>query len=204
MSHLMSTSRRALLFSLGAGLLFSSACSSVKNVPSLPEENVSWLDSGTIVIASPLPEVTSPSVRTMLGFLPADIDERGTWLSISLSEKTARLMKGAKEILSARINPMQKDGLAPGSYELLHKQRNALWYAPEDYFTNRRMSVPPSGGNERYLRGALGDFVLYIDRNLPLHCSPISAPEIGGIRVQEADLARLYYHLEVGALIEVE
>jgi lipoprotein-anchoring transpeptidase ErfK/SrfK len=95
------------------------------------------------------------------------------------------------------------ESLNPGKYTVEHKQRSALWYAPAEYFTSRGLPVPPEGVKERYLRGALGDFALFLDQMTPLHNGPIWSKELGGVRFDESDISRIYYQVEVGAPVEV-
>jgi hypothetical protein len=95
------------------------------------------------------------------------------------------------------------DSLKPGQYQVLHKQRNALWYAPDQYFTERGLKVPPQGDKSRYLRGALGDFVVFINKDTPIYSGPIWTEEIGGVRLSDDEMSRLYYRMEVGVPIEV-
>lgn len=96
------------------------------------------------------------------------------------------------------------ENLSPGNYNLLHKQRNALWYAPAGYFQKRNQQVPPDGDRSRFRRGALGAFALFLNKETPIHSGPVWSDEIGGIRLSENDISRLYYAVELGAPIEVQ
>lgn len=93
--------------------------------------------------------------------------------------------------------------LKAGTYTLMHKQRAPLWYAGDSYFTNREIPVPASGDSNRYLRGALGDFALFIDRDISIHSSEIWTSEVGGLRVPEEEIRKIYYSLNVGSQIEI-
>ena len=86
----------------------------------------------------------------------------------------------------------------------MHKQRNPLWYAPDSYFKARLLPLPAEGDRSRFRRGALGEFVLFVDKDTPIHSGPFGSEEIGGIRLEEDDISRLYYQLELGATIRVE
>jgi hypothetical protein len=94
--------------------------------------------------------------------------------------------------------------VVPGRYELLHKQRNPLWYAPDAYFAKRGLMVPPAGDRARFRRGALGDFVLFLNKDTPIHSGPIWSEDLGGARLDENDLSRVYYKVEAGTPIQVE
>jgi hypothetical protein len=125
----------------------------------------------------------------------------GTWLSINSIERSIRLMSGDSVISTASGDGLDK--VTPGTYQLLHKQRNALWYAPDSYFSSRNLPVPPQGDKSRFRRGALGDFVLYINKDTPIHSGPFWSTDIGGIRLEDSELSRIYYQLPVGAEIEI-
>ena len=56
---------------------------------------------------------------------------------------------------------------------------------------------------ERFRRGALGEYVLYIDPEIPLHSGPIWTSDLGGVRLDDKDLSRIYYQLRLGAPIEI-
>ncbi len=149
--------------------------------------------------ASPIEPIAEPG--SAVGFLPNEISHQGSWLSINLMSRTISLMEGDKTLSTSQAQGLSS--LKPGKYELRHKQRNPLWYAPDSYFVSRGVPVPPEGDKNRYLRGAFGDFALFIEKDLPIHCSPVWTPEIGGIQISEGDLSKMYYLLPVGAPIEV-
>jgi len=66
------------------------------------------------------------------------------------------------------------------------------------------LSLPAQNSKERYLKGALGDFVIYLDEKTPLHNSAVWAEDVGGIRVADNVIAKIYYQIEVGSLVQVE
>jgi len=110
-------------------------------------------------------------------------------------------MDGASAIFS--LDGEGFENLKEGIFSVLHKQRSPLWYAPDAYFTARKESVPPEGDKERYRRGALGEFAMFLDKDTPLHCGPLSLPEIGGARLDDLQFSRVYYSLPIGAVVEV-
>ena len=153
------------------------------------------------------PAAGVPLANNMLGFVPtslspASIAPAGTWLSINRREKTVSLMEGSKVSITVHGDGIEQ--LSAGSFHLLHKQRSPLWYAPDTYFTERGLAVPPEGDRERYRRGALGEFAMFLDKDTPLHAGIVWTDDVGGVRVDENDLARLYYSLDVGSTIKVE
>lgn len=170
----------------------------------LTQQNAAhWLKDGMIAISRPVPATSELSSTSMLGFMPvkAAAVHIGPWISIDRQNKVLALMEGDKEISS--LSGQGLENLKPGTFQILHKQRNALWYAPDSYFQVRGLDVPGQGDRSRYRRGALGDFVLYVDKNTPIHSGPIWNPEIGGVRLNDSDISKLYYSVEVGSAVEV-
>ncbi|MCB0332981.1 MAG: hypothetical protein KDD55_05740 [Bdellovibrionales bacterium] len=188
------------VFSLPIALCLSS-CAQSANTPVDVDGQFAWQTSGSITIARPLPAVTTVMPAKMLGFLPSQ-SPKGSWLSIDRTTNTVALMDGSDEVTSTHAEGL--DLLEPGRFELAHKQRNPLWYAPESYFTNRQLPTPAEGDSRRYLRGALGDFALFLDADTPLHSAPFMSEEISGIRIDEQTLAKMYYSLGVGDIVLVK
>jgi len=182
-------------------LLFLCSCSSGTGFKSVPAPAL--LSDGVIVLSRPAPMVSNVSGEiSALGFLPVQAAPSGVWLAINSAGTTLSLMDGDKVLSSVSGEGIQK--IKPGEYKLMHKQRSALWYAPDSYFSARNLPVPPQGDRLRFRRGALGDFVLFINKETPIHSGPIWLDEIGGIRMNENDISRIYYRLPVGATIEVK
>lgn len=176
-----------------------------------------YLRSGTIIVSHQVPDRSSPYAKntqpaasqqlapligyfpTPAAYLPADNE---TWLEIDRATKKLVLYRGGsvlKEIQGEGVISME-----PGDYYLDYKQKNAPWYAPDDYFTKRKLSVPPSDNRLRYRRGALGKYVLYPKRTFPIHCAPVWSEDVGGLRVSVAELSSIYYLLPLGAPIVVK
>lgn len=168
-----------------------------------------WIKSGELTIsrANPgvmLPSATDTQPTTALGFVPASLHGApvGSWVSIDSSQGTIQLMKGDQSV--AQLKGTGLASLRPGLFKVKHKQRNPLWYAPDSYFSSRNLPPPVEGDKARFRRGALGDFVIFLDQETPIHSGPIWLDSIGGVKMEEADLSKLYYSLEVGAAVEVK
>lgn len=192
--------RLALVFVLLTAL---AACSS-HSVKPTTEPDAKWLRDGMIAFSRPAPEVSTNMPSSMLAFFPVRTSQAGSWLSIDLHSAAINLMDGDKVVASAQGEGVSN--LKPGTYQILHKQRNALWYANDNYFKSRKLPVPPQNDRSRYRRGALGDFALFVgeDNPTPLHSGPVWSQEIGGIRLNDDDLSRIYYRIPVGAQVEVK
>ncbi|MCB0310611.1 MAG: L,D-transpeptidase [Bdellovibrionales bacterium] len=182
-----------------SSLAFLCSCSTVTTSDRPLAAN--WMPDGMIALSRPAPQVSEESITRAFAFLPLQTVHAGPWLLIDTSQGEMSLMDGSKTISIANGEGVKS--LTPGTYQLLHKQRNALWYAPDSYFEKRSLPVPGKGDRARFRRGALGDFVLFLSKETPIHCGPIWSDEIGGVRMPEDELSRVYYRLPVGSLIEV-
>ncbi len=132
------------------------------------------------------------------GYVPADNE---TWLEVDRDSKKLTLFKGKNplKVFAAEGNI----NIGPGDFYLQHKQKEPLWYAPDEYFENRKLATPRPGDRLRYRRGALGRYALYPTTTFPIHCGAVWSPDVGGLRVSSSDLASIYYMLPLGAPIVV-
>jgi hypothetical protein len=160
-----------------------------------------WLKSGSVVVSNGVPAVTTNVSAGTLGFAPSTSVRQGAWLLIETKQRRVTLMEGDKAVESGSGLGLER--LTTGNFQLLHKQRNPLWYAPDSYFSARHLNSPASGDKNRYFRGALGDFALFVTKDTPLHSGPVWVPEIGGAQLEDNLISKLYYSLSVGAPIEV-
>ena len=167
------------------------------------------LPHGTPVLSSPINDSIG---YTMLGLMPGSIPAllapritpAGVWLSFNESEKKVSVMDSGTEIFSAKYEGNYPANETLGSSDelsVLLKQRNAVWFAPEGYYTARNMEVPPTNSRARYLKAALGDFVMYLSENFALYSGPLEVPEISGIKLASSDLARIYYLMPIGSKV---
>lgn len=177
------------------------ACSTISSQSSV---NQHYSKSGSIVLSRVMPEVNNVNSMTMLGFIPVaaaiEPDVRQLKINRSTNFITLYSAEGSIEISGAQ-------GLAtlnPGKYQVLHKQKNPLWYAPDSYFINRNLPVPKANEQRRYRRGALGEFALFLGKDLPIHSGPINSSEIGGIRISPDQITRIYAELDIGSVVEIE
>lgn len=165
---------------------------------------VQWKESGSIVLSRVAPPVTAEGVdaSSLLGFLPVKAAPKGHWLAINRQSRTVSVMDGDLQLVTLQAEGIEN--LQPGNFEVIHKQKNPLWYAPDTYFTSRLLPLPEAGSKERYRKGALGDFVVYFDPQVPVHSSAVPSTEVGGIRLSAAEMSRLYYSLDIGSHVEIK
>jgi len=190
-----------------AGTCLLSACSLLSSSEDAKSTVpvTTYPSTGIVSLAGPIPAIQPPSAilasARALGFVPTQAIHDGSWVSIESSTGMVRLMNGSSELRSGVAEGAKK--LRAGTFQLRHKQRSALWHAPESYFASRGLAVPAAGAKDRFLRGALGEFSLFIDKATPIYSGPLWTPELGGVRVEENLLSSMYYSLKVGAPIEV-
>jgi len=132
-------------------------------------------------------------------FNPADNE---VWLELDRESRQLKVYKGKKEIKTIKGEGIV--ALAPGEYPLQHKQKSPLWYAPDEYFENRELRVPPRGDNFRYRRGALGAYALYPTMDFIIHSGPFWSKEVGGMKVSESELSSIFLMINVGTPIVVK
>lgn len=147
------------------------------------------------VLYAPLIGYFPPSSQ----FLPA---ENETWLEIDRQTKSIRVLKGDDVVKQCSLDGSVS--LNPGVYPLQHKEQQPLWYATDRYFIQRELLVPDKTDSARYLRGALGQYALFISPNVSLHSAPIWSEEVGGVRMNREDMSAVYELLPIGASILVK
>lgn len=170
--------------------------------PSLETSQKSWLKNGMITISKAAPAVSSPRSLNMLGFVPVLGSHQGVWLSIDTKSKKVELMDGNRLVSSSQLE--EADQIPAGSFQVLHMQKDALWYASDGYFIRRNLPVPSQGDKQRFRRGALGEYAIFLNKDTPIHSGPVYTDEIGGIRMKESDLSKIFYQLQVGSIIDVK
>jgi hypothetical protein len=157
--------------------------------------------SGSLLIARPVPHVETlePNVQKLFPFI-APIAQAVIHISRSRGEVT--LIEDGRT--SAKFPAEGAKNLTPGSFKLIHKQRHPLWQAPAEYFTKRNVPVPAEGSSSRLLKGALGDFALFINEKTPIHSGSAWSEDVGGVKLSDSSLAQLYYRVDVGTSVVIE
>jgi lipoprotein-anchoring transpeptidase ErfK/SrfK len=90
-----------------------------------------------------------------------------------------------------------------GVYQVQAKERNPTWYAPDWYFIENKLPVPPQDDARRRFPGALGEAAVYIGRGLAIHGT--DKPDLLGQRVSHGCIRlaneyaqRLYHNVQIG------
>lgn len=90
-----------------------------------------------------------------------------------------------------------------GVFHVQYKEQNPAWNAPDWYFVENGLPVPPPGDSSRVFPGGLGAAALFIENDLAIHGT--NRPELlgqrvshGCIRLSNRDALRLYHNVQVG------
>jgi len=93
-----------------------------------------------------------------------------------------------------------------GAYEVQYKEENPVWNAPDWFFIENKLPVPPQGDPRRRLPGALGVAAVHFGRGLAIHGT--DKPDLlgqrishGCIRLANEYAQRLYHNVQVGTKI---
>jgi len=93
--------------------------------------------------------------------------------------------------------------LPEGTFSVTLKEENPLWYAPREYFLKRALPLPEEGSRERFKRAALGSKTIFLSDHTPIHCGPVWMEEIGGVRLEAAEMRQIFAMITVGTRVEI-
>jgi hypothetical protein len=179
-------------------LLLSGCAIFQGSVPSVED----LLESGSIGLSRPIPGVAALTSRQpLLGFMPTKHTQRAPRLEVyKNSDKMVFVTHEGerRELKGVGLETLQK-----GAYSIALKQHAPLWYAPDSYFESRGLEVPPEGSKERFRRGALGAYTVFLNDQTPIHSGPAACADLQGIQMAEGDLKGLFEALEIGMAVEV-
>ena len=203
-----------LLCLLSSSFIFCS-CGAINDMSD--PTSAGYLGSGSIVISKLVPSSNNlnnilastessddcSSMNQLLGYFPPSEDFTPAfnemWLEINTKEHTASLMQGS---LATEIFQLTRSVVAtPGQYYVKAKELNPLWQAPESYFSKRGLSIPEE--NSRLRSGAFGDKAIFTTSNLVIHNAPFWNQEVGGLRLSNKKLSKVFSSLPLGSPIVV-
>jgi lipoprotein-anchoring transpeptidase ErfK/SrfK len=95
-----------------------------------------------------------------------------------------------------------------GTFEVKYKEENPTWIAPDWYFIENNLPIPPREDRRRFFPGGLGAAAVYIGKDLAIHGT--DKPELlgqrvshGCIRLSNKDALRLYHNVQVGTEVVI-
>lgn len=168
------------------------------------EGSSKWLENGSLALSRPLPKrgaAISNQIATSAPVPSPSSSTEAAQIIISRRDNTlTALMPGSSPVT------FKAEGAAllpQGSFAVTMKEEAPLWYAPREYFTSRALDVPSEGSRSRFRRAALGSRAMYLDNQTPIHSGPVWLKEIGGLRVKQTEMERIYSMVTVGTRVEV-
>jgi L,D-transpeptidase ErfK/SrfK len=158
---------------------------------------------------------------SLLGAAPAWSQEADPiTLLVSVSERQLSVWRG-DEVLhrfpvgvgtGARLSRGGDDGwrfsTPTGVFEIGRKKKDPVWYAPDWYYVERGLPIPPAYSDERYRNGVLGDYALYLSDEIAIHgtqdeSSVGRASSHGCLRMRNADIAVVFPLVQVGTRVDI-
>lgn len=157
----------------------------------------------------------------LLGAMPAWSQESDPiTLRVSISERQLSVRRG-EEVLhhfpvgvgtGASLTRGRGDGwdfsTPTGVYEIGRMKKDPVWYAPDWYYVEHGLPIPPAYSDERYRRGVLGDYALYLSDEIAIHgtqdeSSVGRASSHGCLRMRNADIAVVFPLVHVGTRVDI-
>ena len=157
--------------------------------------------NGMIAISESLPTIKSDLSPQIVTFLAADNKIDGNWLLVDTRRRTLSIKNGDTTLDTVAIQG--NIGVRPGMYSVFYKEESPLWYATDNYYYSRNMTPPEQFSKERYVKGALGNFAIFLSENIAIHDSKISTFDVQGLRIDSNDIKKVYSSLKSGALVRV-
>ena len=160
------------------------------------------------------------AAATAYGQAPAEPATEPVTLLVSISERTLTVHRGESTLHRFpvgvgtgerldRAHGEDWDFATPtGVFEIGRKKKDPVWYAPDWYYVERGLSIPPAYSDERYQRGILGDYALYLSDEIAIHgtqneSSVGRASSHGCLRMRNADIAMVFPLVEVGTKVVI-
>jgi L,D-transpeptidase ErfK/SrfK len=156
----------------------------------------------------------------LLGAVPAWSQDDPVTLLVSVSERQLSVRRGEDVLYrfpvgvgtGERLSRGRGDGWSfstpTGVFEIGRKKKDPVWYAPDWYYVERDQPIPPAYSDERYRRGVLGDYALYLSDEIAIHgtqdeSSVGRASSHGCLRMLNADIAVVFPLVQVGTRVDI-
>ncbi|MDQ3309909.1 MAG: L,D-transpeptidase family protein [Gemmatimonadota bacterium] len=139
---------------------------------------------------------------------------QGKYVVVDLDKNEVRFMDGRTVLWAAPagtgtgLRLQGKNGewdfaTPNGEYQVQYKEQNPVWIAPDWYFIEKKLPIPPEDSPARRQPGGLGAAAVYIDRELAIHGT--DKPELlgqrvshGCIRLSDEYAMRLFHNVQIG------
>lgn len=148
------------------------------------------------------------------------VDHDGAYVVVHLAENRVFLMEGAEVVWSApagtghgfQLSGQGRDWTFTtpiGMFQVLRKEKDPVWIAPDWYYVQRNIRIPPRDHPSRRIPGTLGTTALYLGDGIAIHGT--DRPELllnpdpearrvshGCIRLTNEAARQLYHRVAVG------
>jgi len=148
------------------------------------------------------------------------IEHDGPYVVVHLAENRVFLMEGTEVVWSAPAGTgtglqLVGDGrewlftTPKGMFQVLRKEKDPIWVAPDWHFVQRGLSVPAFDHPSRFIKGTLGTSALFLGDGIAIHGTDrpdlllVEDPEArrvsaGCIRLTNEAARQLYHRVTVG------
>ncbi|MBW3661105.1 MAG: L,D-transpeptidase [Gemmatimonadetes bacterium] len=150
----------------------------------------------------------------------ASPESHAVYLHVSVSERQITVRRGGEVLHRFPVGVgkggtlRRLDGTAwewdtpTGIFEVGRKKEDPVWYRPDWYYAEKGLTVPPAYSDERYARGMLGDYALYISDEIAIHgtsdeSSVGRASSHGCLRMLNEDVAIVFALVDIGTKVIV-
>ncbi|MBA2566063.1 MAG: L,D-transpeptidase [Gemmatimonadetes bacterium] len=96
-----------------------------------------------------------------------------------------------------------------GVFTVGRKETNPVWYAPDWFYVEKGLRVPPPASPKRYFPGDMGSHAIYLGDGLAIHgtknqASVGRAVSHGCMRMAKGDIDEVYKRVEVGTKVLIQ
>jgi lipoprotein-anchoring transpeptidase ErfK/SrfK len=159
-----------------------------------------------VPIAAVIPTIEASSIFSFMPIAPVIPDfgvksynSNEMWVFIDSFNNSIEINKGDENILTAQAK--SSSGTTQGKFSVALKEENALWYANDNYFAKRSQRMPAEGSSDRYRKGALGEYAVFLSGGMVIHSSPLFDDSVTGFQVTEDEIRSIYNLLQPGTKI---
>lgn len=148
------------------------------------------------------------------------VEHDGVYVVVHIAENRVFVMEGSEVVWSAPAGTgngfhLQGQGrewtfsTPVGMFQVLRKEKNPVWEAPDWHFVQRGQPIPPHNHPSRFIRNTLGTSALFLGDGIAIHGT--DRPELllnpdpearrvsaGCIRLTNEAARQLYHYVDVG------
>jgi len=93
-----------------------------------------------------------------------------------------------------------------GVFTVGRKEQNPVWYAPDWFYVEKGLRVPPADSSKRYFPGEMGQFAVYLGEGLAIHGTKDQksvgrAASHGCMRLSQEGIATVFSLVHVGTKV---